>query len=165
MAKMGPRKPKPVVERKRWNIVRGDKVQVIGDHPERGKQGTVAQVFRDRDRVLISGVNVGQKHLKGDPERGIAAKSIQRERTVPYSNVNLVDPVTGKPTRIIRTILDDGSKVRVAKKSGAVIPRPEILTVRKKPVSSVVTDSDTLEADVWTVTYQSAAGASPQIVN
>ena len=72
-----------------------------------------------------------------------------------YSNVNLVDPVTGLPTRVGRKILEDGSKVRVAKKSGAIIPRPEILLSRKRPQSVVATESCTNDADVvWEVTYQ-----------
>ena len=154
MAQMGPKKPKRLPNRTRWNVLRGDKVQVVGHHPEKGKQGIVLQVFRDRDRVLVEGVNFGTKNIKGNPERGIQGRTIQRERTIPYSNVNLVDPVTGQPTRVTRQYLDDGSKVRVAKKSGAVIPRPDILTFRKRPVNNIVTESDTLEEAVWQVTYQ-----------
>ena len=158
MAKMSPRKPKPVIEqaktRKRWDIVRGDKVQVIGNHPEKGKQGIIKAVLRDRDRVIVEGVNMGAKHIKGDSDRGIKGRMIQRERTIPYGNVNLIDPISGKPTRISRKFMEDGSKVRLAKKSGAVIPRPDVLTFRKRPVSSIVTESDTAEEDVWEVTYQ-----------
>lgn len=158
MANMTQRKPKPAIEqaknRKKWNIVRGDKVQVVGNHPEKGKQGVIKQVLRAKDRVIVEGVNMGSKHIKGDPDRGIKGRMVQRERTIPYYNVNLIDPVTGKPTRVARKYLDDGSKVRVAKQSGAVIPRPDILTFRKRPVSSIVTESDTAEEDVWKVTYQ-----------
>lgn len=161
MAKAGSRsKPKPaaeqVADRKKWNIVRGDKVEVIGNHSEKGKQGVVLQILRDLDRVIVEGVNLGTKHIKGDAERGIKARKVQRERSIPYSDVNLIDPVTLKPTRITRKYLDDGSKVRVAKKSGAIIPRPEILNYRKRPVSSRVTESDTVEEDVWEQTYQPA---------
>ena len=151
---MGPRRPKPVVERKKWNILRGDKVQVVGNHPEKGKQGVVSSVLRSEDRVIVEGLNIFDKHIKGDPERGISARTIKKERSIPYCHVNLVDPVTGKPTRVTRKILDDGSKVRVAKKSGAIIPRPEILLFRRRPVNNIVTESDTLEDDVWEITYQ-----------
>jgi large subunit ribosomal protein L24 len=137
----------------KFNIVRGDKVQVIGKHPERGKQGIVEVVLRDRDRVIVQGVNLGPMRIKGNPDRGIIGGTLQVPRAIHYSNVNLVDPVTGKPTRITKKILEDGSKVRVAKKSGAIIPKPEILTVRKRTVSSIVTESDTLDEDVWEVTY------------
>jgi len=72
-----------------------------------------------------------------------------------YSNVNLVDPVTGLPTRVGRKVLEDGTKVRVAKKSGALIPRPEILLQRRRPKSATVTGSCTSGADdVWEITYQ-----------
>jgi len=137
----------------KWNIVRGDKVQVIGNHPERGKQGIVESVLRDRDRVIVKGVNLGPRQIKGNPDRGIQGRTVQVPKAIHYSNVNLVDPVTGKPTRISKKILEDGSKVRVAKKSGAIIPRPEILKLRKRARSSIVTESDTLDEDVWEITY------------
>ena len=73
-----------------------------------------------------------------------------KERSIHYSNVNLVDPVSGLPTRISRKFLEDGTKVRIAKRSGAVIPRPEILQFRKSPkrteASSNCTEGDDV---VW----------------
>ena len=139
----------------KWNILRGDTVQVIErKHPEYGKQGVVMEVDRKKDRVIVEGLNLGPKRIKGDPERGLKGKTIQKERSMHYSNVNLVDPVTGYPTRVFRKYLDDGTKVRVSKKSGAIIPRPDILTVRRRPLSAVVTESDTTsDEDVWEVTY------------
>lgn len=154
----GKRRPKPVVEaaktKKRWNVVRGDRVQVIGDHPEKGKQGKVLQVIRKTDRVVVEGINITQSFVKGNPDRGIPGRSVSRERSIPYSNVNLVDPMTNQPTRITYQFLEDGTKVRVAKKSGAIIARPEILRYRKRPVNSLITESDTTEEDVWEITYQ-----------
>jgi large subunit ribosomal protein L24 len=96
---------------------------------------------------------MGTRNIKGDKDRGIPGRSIQIERTMHYSNVALVDPVTEKPTRVIRKYLQSGEKVRIAKKSGAIIPRPEILTFRKRPVNSIVTESDTSEDAVWEVSY------------
>jgi large subunit ribosomal protein L24 len=157
MQKMGPRKSKPVqeaaAEKKKWNILRGDRVQVIGDHAESGKQGKVLQVIRKLDRVVVEGVHVVPKHIKGDADRGIQARTIQQERSIPYSSVNLVDPVSGKPTRVTRAYTQDGTKVRIAKQSGAIIPRPDILTVRKRTIRSDVTESCTPEEDVWEITY------------
>lgn len=140
--------------RRSWMVVRGDKVQVIGDHAEAGKQGIVRQVLRKQDRVIVNGVNLVAHHVKGNVDKGIKGRTVQRERSLPYSQVNLVDPVTGKPTRAFHKIMEDGSKVRVATSSGAIIPRPEILSFRKRPVSSVVTESDTLDEDVWQITYE-----------
>lgn len=140
-------------KKSKWNIVRGDTVQVIGNHPESGKQGIVLEVNRKNDRVKVEGVNLYNKVVKGDPGRGIKSRTVQKERTMHYSNVNLVDPVTSLPTRILQRYLEDGSKVRVSKRSGAVIPRPEILSIRRKPVSQVVTDKDTTDEEVWESTY------------
>ena len=148
-----PKQPKRPPQKKSWDIYRGDKVQVIGDHPEAGKQGKVLHVLRKQHRLIIENVNMGAKTLKGDPDRGIKERVVQVERSAPYSNANLVDPVTNKPTRIHKTFLDDGTKVRIAKKSGTIIPRPDILRFRKKPVSSTVTESDTIEEDVWEKTF------------
>eukprot|EP00543_Licmophora_paradoxa_P005012 CAMPEP_0202444272 /NCGR_PEP_ID=MMETSP1360-20130828/3411_1 /ASSEMBLY_ACC=CAM_ASM_000848 /TAXON_ID=515479 /ORGANISM="Licmophora paradoxa, Strain CCMP2313" /LENGTH=164 /DNA_ID=CAMNT_0049060233 /DNA_START=185 /DNA_END=676 /DNA_ORIENTATION=- len=136
-------------KKKKWNIVRGDKVQVIGNHPEKGKQGIVKQVLRDRDRVTIEGINLAPRQIKGDLNRGLKGSRIIKERSIHYSKVNLVCPVTNQPTRIFRKFLDDGTKVRVSKKSGAIIPRPEILKVRKKVLSPIITQDDTLDEDVW----------------
>eukprot|EP00980_Cylindrotheca_fusiformis_P020316 scaffold7344_cov145-Cylindrotheca_fusiformis.AAC.14 len=150
-------KPKPqlreAAKKTKWNVLRGDKVQVIGNHPERGKQGIVKTVLREKDRVIVEGVNMGVRNIKGDKDRGIPGRSVQIERAMHSSNVQLVDPVTGGPTRIMRKYLQTGEKVRIAKKSGAIIPRPDILSFRKRPVNSIVTESDTSEDDAWETTY------------
>lgn len=157
LAKGGPKRIKPYLreaaKKTRWNIVRGDKVQVIGSHPEKGKQGTVLQVIRKTDRVIVEGVNMGPKHIKGDADRGIKGRMIQKERAVHYSKVNLVDPVNNEPTRVSRKILEDGTKVRVSVKTGAVIPKPDPQLFRR-PVSAIVTESDTPADAVWEQTYQ-----------
>lgn len=139
----------------KWNILRGDTVQVIErNHPEYGKQGIVKVVDRKRDRVIVEGLNTAPKHVKPDPDRGLSGRTIIVERSIHYSNVNLVDPVTNLPTRVSRKILEDGKKVRVAKKSGAIIPRPEILSQRRRPKSATVTPSDTSDIDVvWEISY------------
>mmetsp|Transcript_25375 Transcript_25375/g.31272 ORF Transcript_25375/g.31272 Transcript_25375/m.31272 type:complete len:188 (+) Transcript_25375:128-691(+) len=146
---------KEAAKKTKWNILRGDQVQVISrNHPEYGKQGIVKLVDRKRDRVIVENVNLGKKYLKPDLDRGLKGKTIQKERSIHYSNVNLVDPVTGEPTRASRKYLEDGSKVRVSKKSGAIIPRPDILSVRRRPKPVNVTESDTAnDDDVWEVTY------------
>jgi len=144
----------PKADRNRkWNILRGDKVQVVGSHPEKGKQGTVLQVLRATDQVLVEGVNMAKRRIKGDADRGIKGRTVEEEQAIPYCKVNLIDPLSGKPTRVIRKFLDDGTKVRIAKKSGTVIPRPEILKFRKRAVNSLATESDTTEDDAWEVTY------------
>ena len=75
-------------KKKRWNIVAGDLVQVLPGHPESGKQGKVLKVLRKMDRVLIEGVNLGERTVPGDQET--ERKKVIMERTMHYSNVNLV---------------------------------------------------------------------------
>jgi ribosomal protein L24, bacterial/organelle len=148
---------KEAAKKTKWNILRGDTVQVIDrKHPEFGKQGIVTLVDRKRDRLIVQGINVAPKHIKPNPDLGRpVGRTVERERSLHYSNVNLVDPVTGLPTRVGRKILDDGTKVRVAKRSGAIIPRPEILTQRRRPRNMTVTESCTSDADaVWEITYK-----------
>lgn len=149
------RKPSPqmreAAKKKSWGIIKGDKVQVIGNHPEKGKQGIVKAVLRHKDRVIVEGVNMGPKFLRGDAELGTRTQIIQQERTIHYSKVNLVDPETRKPTRFYRKYLEDGTQVRVSKKSGAIIPKPPF--VDDTPISSHVSDKDTPDEDVWEQTY------------
>ena len=145
---------KEAQKKTRWNILRGDKVQVIGrNHPERGKQGIVKKVLRDLDRVIVEGVNMGPRSIKGDKDKGIAGKVIQLERTMHYSNVQLVDPIQGVPTKIYKKYLPSGEKVRISKRSGAIIPKPDVLSMRRKPINSIVTESCTSEDDAWESTY------------
>ena len=149
-------KPSSRDKPRRWNIVRGDTVQVIErHHPEYKKQGTILAVLRDKNRVIVEGVNLGPKRIKGDPEKGMKGQTVMVERSIHYSNVNLVDPVTGFPTKVTYSFLEDGTKVRISKRSGAIIPKPDIL--KQKSVRSSITseDSDTLnEEDVWGTTYE-----------
>jgi len=98
----------------------GDEVVVISGN-EKSKRGKVTRVLLDRDRVVIEGVNQVKRHIKAAPERpgGI----VEMEAPIAASKVMLVDPETGKPTRV-HIEVRDGKKVRVAK-SGAVIANQE----------------------------------------
>ena len=137
---------------KRWNILRGDTVQVVDRrHPERGKQGKVLDVDREKLAVLIENVNMHEEEIEADPERGTKASKEMRERPVHYSNVHLVDPVTGFPTKIAYSYLN-GEKVRISKRSGAVIPKPPPPSKPIDPIPSE--DSDTMDdGEVWAATY------------
>lgn len=104
---------------KKLNIKKGDNVMVIaGD--EKGQKGKVLSVNRETERVIVEGVNMVKKHTKpnaANPQGGIIAK----EAPVHISNLMLVDPKSGKPTRIGRRLNDQGKLVRYAKKSGEEI--------------------------------------------
>jgi large subunit ribosomal protein L24 len=97
-------------------ITVGDQVVVIsGEH--KGKRGKVTRVLRERDAVVIEGINVVKRHLRATPQRG--GGILEVEAPLHASKVMLVDAETGKPTRV-RYEVRDGKKVRIGK-SGAII--------------------------------------------
>jgi large subunit ribosomal protein L24 len=99
-------------------IKKGDKVIVIAGR-DKGKRGEVRQVMPTEDRALVAGVHLVRRHTRqtAQTEGGI----ITKESTIHLSNLSIVDPKTSKPTRVGFKILDDGRKVRVAKRSGDLI--------------------------------------------
>ena len=102
----------------RWRIRKGDNVVVISGR-EKGKQGAVLKVLRKEDRVLVQGVNMVKRHTR--PSQVSAGGILEREAPLHRSNVALVDPKEGGPTRIGAKFLKDGRKVRVARRSGEVV--------------------------------------------
>jgi len=107
--------------RHKLHVAKGDTVQVIsGEH--RGKQGKVLQVYPKKFRVLVEGVNVVKKHkraAKPGDESGI----IDIPAPIAASNVMLLDPKSGNPTRVRRRLDQDGTVERIAVRSGQPIPR------------------------------------------
>ena len=100
-------------------IRKGDTVLVISG-ADRGKQGEILQMFPKDDRAVVQGINVAKKHTK-PTGMGSPGGIVEKEATIHVSNLKLVDPKSGKPTRVGFRVLDDGRKVRVAKATGAVI--------------------------------------------
>lgn len=100
-------------------IRKGDKVLVIaGD--DKTKEGRVLEVFPEKNRAIVEGINMVTKHQKpsaGKPEGGIK----KTEAPVHISNLVLIDPSSGKPTRVGRKANDKGELQRYAKKSGDFI--------------------------------------------
>jgi large subunit ribosomal protein L24 len=99
-------------------IRKGDKVVVLTGR-ERGKSGEVIKVMPKEDRALVRGVNMVKRHQRqtAAQEGGIVTK----EASLHLSNLAVADPKDGKPTRVGFKILDDGRKVRFAKRSGDLI--------------------------------------------
>jgi large subunit ribosomal protein L24 len=98
----------------------GDEVMVIAGN-DKGVRGTVQRVNRKDNKVVISGVNMVKKHQKPRPTGGRGQTQggiIEFEAPIDASNVMLVDPTTGEPTRIGIRRDEDGRRIRVAKKSG-----------------------------------------------
>jgi large subunit ribosomal protein L24 len=104
---------------KKFHIKKGDTVFVNAGE-SKGKQGRVLEVLRKKDRAIVEGVNIISKHQKPNaenPQGGI----LKKEAAVHISNLMIVDPKTGKPTRIGRKKNSDGKLVRYSKKSGEEI--------------------------------------------
>lgn len=98
---------------------KGDRVVVISGK-DKGKEGKILAVQPDKNKVIVEGVAIVSRHTKpsqANPQGGI----VRREAAINASKVMLVDPNTGKPTRVGHAFLEDGRKVRVAKVSGEVI--------------------------------------------
>jgi large subunit ribosomal protein L24 len=100
-------------------IKKGDRVIVLTGR-DKGKQGEVVAVMPKESRALVRGVNIVRRHQRqsATQEGGI----ISKEAPIHLSNLALEDPKDGKPTRVGFRILEDGKKVRFAKRSGEVIP-------------------------------------------
>ncbi|HEY5338252.1 MAG TPA: 50S ribosomal protein L24 [Rhizomicrobium sp.] len=100
-------------------IRKGDRVVVISGS-DRGKLGEVLEVRPKLDRAVVAGVNLAKHHTK---PKGVGQPGgiVEREATIHLSNLMLVDPKTDKPTRVSFKVLDNGTKVRVARATGNVI--------------------------------------------
>lgn len=102
-------------------VRKGDRVRVMRGN-ERGKEGTVLRVDREKNRVVVEGVNLRKRHMRPsatNAEGGI----VSFEASISVSNVMLLDPASGEPTRLRIKHNDDGTKDRVAAKSGRAIGR------------------------------------------
>jgi large subunit ribosomal protein L24 len=99
-------------------IKKGDRVVVVAGR-DKGKTGEVRQVMPAEEWAIVAGVNLVRRHTKqtAQTEGGILTK----EAPIHLSNIAIADPKTGKPTRVGFKTLDDGRKVRVAKRSGDLI--------------------------------------------
>ena len=101
------------------HIKKGDEVIVLAGE-DKGRKGKVLKVLVTKQRALVEGVNMVSKSMKPsakNPQGGI----VKQEAPIHVSNLSLIDPKSGKATRIAIKKTDDGKKVRIAKKSGEVI--------------------------------------------
>ena len=100
-------------------VKKGDMVVVVSGN-DKGKEGKVLKVFPDKNRIIVEKVNLIKRHTRASrdlPQGGI----VEKEGPINASNVMLVCPSTGRPTRIGKEILSDGSRARVSKKSGEML--------------------------------------------
>jgi large subunit ribosomal protein L24 len=104
---------------KKLHIKKGDTVTVITGE-SKGQKGRVLEVDRAKNRALVEGLNMVSKHTKPNakaPQGGI----VKKEAPIHLSNLMLVDPASGKPTRIGRKLSENNKLVRYSKKSGEEI--------------------------------------------
>ena len=106
----------------KMKIKKGDEVLVIAGK-DRGKRGRVLRVDRERQRVVVEGVNFIKRHTRPNPSKNIQGGIVEREAPIHVSNVMVISPESGRPSRVGYQILDDGRKVRVAKVDGAILDR------------------------------------------
>ena len=107
----------------KYQIMKGDRVRVIRGN-DREAEGNVLEVIKDSRQVRVEGVNMSKRHTRpseANPDGGI----ISFEAPINISNVMLIDPATDEPSRVRVRIEEDGTKERIAVKSGNPIPRPQ----------------------------------------
>jgi large subunit ribosomal protein L24 len=102
----------------KFKIKKGDKVVVLSGK-DKGKSGEVLRVVRADNRVIVQGVNMMKRHTA--PRPGEPGGIVEREAAIHVSNVSHIDPKTQKSTRVGYRFLDDGRKVRFAKRSGEIL--------------------------------------------
>ncbi|AEM50107.1 MULTISPECIES: 50S ribosomal protein L24 [Lysobacteraceae] len=99
-------------------IKKGDQV-VVNAGKDKGKQGEVVRV--DGDRVVVANVNIVKRHTKPNPQAGVAGGVVEREASIHISNVNVLNPASGKGERVGFKVLEDGRKLRVFRSSGEAL--------------------------------------------
>ncbi|GFZ04716.1 uncharacterized protein LOC130751595 [Actinidia eriantha] len=141
-----------------WKILRGDNVMIMSGK-DRGETGIIKRVVRSQNRVIVEGKNLVKKHIKQG--QGHEGGIFSVEAPLHVSNVQVLDPVTGKPCKVGTRYLEDGTKVRVSRgigASGSIIPRPEILRIRTTPRPTVAGPKDTPMDLVLEQTYDAKTG-------
>jgi len=105
-------------------IKKEDHVFVIsGKDRDLTKPRRVLQVLRQQERVLVEGANMIKKHTRPNPQKNIKGGIVERESPIHVSNLMLWDPEAQRPSKVGVRVLEDGSRVRVARRSGAVLDK------------------------------------------
>jgi large subunit ribosomal protein L24 len=105
---------------KKTRIKKNDQVMVIAGK-DRGAKGRVLRVLPARAMAIVERINLVKRHTKQNPQKGVQGGILEKEAPVHLSNLMVLDPQSGKPTRIGRVRHADGTASRVAKKSGATL--------------------------------------------
>jgi len=100
-------------------VRKNDTVYVLSGR-DKGKTGRVLQVIREKDRVLVEGVNMTTRAVRANPAKNVKGGLVRSEAPLHISNVAVVCPETNAPTRVAFKVLEDGSKARVSKQGGII---------------------------------------------
>lgn len=153
VAQLRGNKRKPLEPIKKWNIVRGDLVEILAGK-DKGKQGKISVVARKQHQVIVSGLNTHTRVLP--PSGEFPGGRVPSEAPLHISNVALVDPKDGKPCRIKNMYTEEGLKVRVSRRTAAIIPKPPQAKERrdfKSRSGYIEGPKDTAAEDATTKTY------------
>jgi large subunit ribosomal protein L24 len=107
---------------KRAKIRKNDQVVVIAGR-DKGRRGRVLEVSPGDSKIKVEGVGMIKRHQKANPQSNRGGGIIDKEAYINISNVQLIDPQSGKPTRVKYQTGSDGSKVRIAATSGHTIEK------------------------------------------
>jgi len=102
---------------KRSKVKKNDQVVIIAGR-DKGKRGRVLEVAPSTGKVKVEGVGMIKRHQRANPQSNRSGGIIEKEAFINISNVQLIDPQSGQPTRVRYQVEGDGSKVRVAASSG-----------------------------------------------
>ena len=107
---------------KRAKVKKGDQVIVMAGR-DKGKRGRVLDVKPREGKVRVEGVGVVKRHQRANPASNRGGGILEKEALIDISNVQLIDPKDGSPTRVRYDVAEDGSKTRVASGSGQVLDK------------------------------------------
>ncbi len=105
---------------KKPKIKRGDQVVVIAGK-DRDVRGKVLRVLPVEGKAIVEGINMVKKHTRPNPQRQVQGGVLEREAPIQLSNLKVICPETGKPTRVGRKRLENGRGVRYSKAGGAML--------------------------------------------
>ena len=104
------------------HVKRNDQVKVATGK-DRGKEGRVLRIMSGRARAIVENINMVKKHVRPNPQRNIQGGLVDQEMPIHLSNLRVICPECGEPTRVGYQKLSDGGKVRVCKKCEATIDK------------------------------------------
>lgn len=107
-----------MMTRPKMKLKKGDKVIVLTGR-DKGKRGEILKMLPSKNRALVQGVNMVKRHTK--PSQTGPGGIVEKELPIHISNLAIEDPKDGKPTRVGYKVLEDGTKARIARKSGEMI--------------------------------------------